>query len=244
MEPTQSAPQMSQIATQSSSTSAKKDFNPWIITTILLVVFVIVSVIVLFYYHPWKSTDINTEYEQATNDGEDEEENGAPDNDGDDSNDDTNNDAPDFDMTAEWNTYTSATYNFSLKFPKGLTYTENGTLASGGFSAEFTSGGTTSVFTAWMVSADSGTSSQTVAELRISNMCTDSIAYSTYTPGDYAFTRATEIPDESCLSAFGIVRDIPLEAFVWKIDPTTFFVLVNEGLNAEQLEAVLVSITF
>ena len=243
-----SSPPLPPKPVQPIASVGNKAATPWIITSVLLGLLLIASGIVLAYYQPWKTpeeegTD-NADAEEEDSEEEDNETEDADEpEDGDTEEDEDDVEDDEGDMTELWNEYHSGTYYFGLKYPKDLVYTENGTLATSGFSATFGVGSITA-FTAWMVSADSGTSEQTVADLRISNQCTDSITYGTYDAGDYTFTRATEVPNQTCLTMLGVNRTIPLEAFVWKIDPTTFFVLVNEGMNSEQLPALLSTIYF
>lgn len=179
--------------------------------------------------------------DESEEETEDSEEDASTEEDADDSDSETEveEESDDGDMTDLWNDYSKPFYEFSLKYPKDLTYTEQDDFATGGaFRVAFMAGGV-DVFEAKVLKSDPDSDAADVAEMNIVNVCTDTVTHSEYTVNGTIYARATDVPSQTCLDSFGVERTIPLEAFAIKVDMNMFFVLINHGLNEAQLEALM-----
>jgi cytoskeletal protein RodZ len=171
---------------------------------------------------------VNVEEEEQTNEDTSGE--------GDESGQDTEEE---FDMTELWPTYDNSTYKFRLKHPKDLIPNETNVDAST-FEVEFKAGD----LTAFTVQAKQGGTLDSNLQLLITNQCSQSATMSNASYGGYTYRKALDVPDEQCLTQLGVTRDTELASFGRDMGSSSYFMLRNDGLMTDQLEAVMGSIEY
>jgi len=248
--------------TVTSPVKSKNSSVLWMIIGALVLLLVISATLAVIYFTTdiFKTSDEDSDsdssQEEILDDQDSEEDNDSALTDSDqdtdqdsDSSQDANNNTPEpntnnppaedpNDMIALWLTYTNAEYSFSLKYPKDMIYEERD--FSGDDEIAF-GVGDIDVFS---VEIKSAPDMDNFLSNILSNQCTDSITYSNVTIGSNSYRKATEVPDQDCLDFLGITRDIELAAYGKNLGGGTYWGLRNSGLNSEQLNWVLGSVSF
>jgi hypothetical protein len=138
-----------------------------------------------------------------------------------------------------WSLYTNTKYSFNLKYPIDLDYTES-SLGSNIDQIEFKSGDTI-VFRIWI---KTGGDLDSLMSNMLSNQCTQTIQFSEATFGNNTFRKAADIPNQNCLDSLNITRKIELAVYGKILKTNTYFAILNEGLNNEQLNILLRKLNF
>lgn len=138
-------------------------------------------------------------------------------------------------MTDLWSDYYNSSYYAGFKYPQELTYDENSSNPEETV-VTFKGGDDTTVFTVWFKSMGDLESSLTNM---LANQCTNDTTFTDVMYGTLNFRKAVDVPLESCLAALGVTRDEELAAYGALLPGEVILSIRNDGLNQEQLEALL-----
>lgn len=225
---------------------AKASPLPWIVTGVLvcLIIAGIVVIILLLSRGSPETPDVNPEETTREEADSDEEDQQTAEGDIDT---ETQTETPEEDnadtdqggMYDYWPTYENSAWNFSLKYPKDLTYKETVSLSH--LAEIFFRSNGHDVFTIWVSNASDLDS---LLSNMLSNQCTDEVTYSNRNYGSNTFRKGLDNPNQTCLDTYGITRTYELAAFGKQLSTGQYWVFRNDGLNDEQLEAVLETVNF
>lgn len=190
----------------------------------------------------------NEENENEDNENEENEQSDNQDNnqttDNSTTDEDTNGeDEQQNDMASGWNTYNNSKWKFGLKYPKDMIYTES--VVSPTMDMVVFGVGEFEIVTIYVIN-DSGTIDSYINNM-LANQCTDNVLFSDLNYSNASFRKGVEVPSQTCLDAFGVIRTQDYSAYGYRLSSGAVLIIRNEGdtgLNNEQLEAFLRSVYF
>jgi len=239
-------------STPTTPTSSKSTSLPWIIVGILAFLLVLFCIFLAYLLGTGKLTEwfhgdkVTTETEEDDTDGdtgqedtEDDSDEDSGDDDTDTSDDDTSADdtevTNDSDMTELWSEYYNSSWYIGFKYPVDLVVGEDSPNPSH-TTITLESGDGIGVLTIWLQSE--GIMDDILANM-LANQCTDTFTYSNETFGTRTFRKALDVPMAGCLENLGITRDQELAAYGVNMPGEVIMTIRSDGLNQEQLEALL-----
>ena len=233
----------------STPTPSKPTLLPWIIVGILAFLIILFCIFLAYLFGTGKLTgwfrgdEVTMETEEDDTDGntgdDESEDDSDEDNDSDISDDDTSadntDDTDDSDMTELWSEYYNSSWYIGFKYPLDLVVGEDSPNPSH-TTVTLEGGDGIGVLTVWLQSE--GTMDDILANM-IANQCSDTFTYSNETFGTHTFRKALDVPMAGCLENLGITRDQELAAYGINLPGEVIMTIRNDGLNQEQLEALL-----